>query len=272
MLVAFMAASVSAQSPYQSIDEKDNSYVNARQERVINKNVRFADVTAAPALRSTRENPTELDPSLFVQPEGELQLMRRSGIDYLPVWGSPAPAEYTEKGTYVVKGTDGNYYFKNFITNMCNGGTWVKGEVEGNVITVKTGQINAQLWYDNGSTNQLYTYYLHALKPEEATGVDWQGNEYTYTVFVPDETVTEIKFNIEADGTIIPYEKIRKMNIRNVRGLVGQDVIDDYISAKEPRKSGIGLDKEFYGRKIYVRKMERIYHLIRLYKTRDWWE
>ena len=77
---------------------------------------------------------------------------------------------------------------------------------------------------------------------------------------------------IEADGAIIPYEKIRKMNIRNVRGLVGQDVIDDYISAKEPRKSGIGLDKEFYGRKIYVRKMERLYHLIRLYKTRDWWE
>ena len=53
---------------------------------------------------------------LFVQPEGELQLMRRSGVDYLPVWGSPAPAEYTEKGTYVVKGTDGNYYFKNFIS------------------------------------------------------------------------------------------------------------------------------------------------------------
>ena len=62
------------------------------------------------------------------------------------------------------------------------------------------------------------------------------------------------------------------MNIRNVRGLVGQDVIDDYISAKEPMKSDIGLDKEFYGRKIYVRKMERLYHLIRLYKTRDWWE
>ena len=62
------------------------------------------------------------------------------------------------------------------------------------------------------------------------------------------------------------------MNIRNVRGLVGQDVIDDYISAKEPRKNGIGLDKEFYGRKIYIRKMERLYHLIRLYRTRDWWE
>ena len=202
LLVALMAANVFAQSPYQSIDEKNNSYVNARQERVINKNVRFAAPAATPAMQPKHENPTELDPSLFVQPEGELQLMRRSGIDYLPVWGSPAPAEYSEKGTYVVKGTDGNYYFKNFITNMCNGGTWIKGEVEGDVITVKTGQINAQLWYDNGATNQLYTYYLHALKAEEATGVDWQGNEYTYTTYVPDEDVTEIKFNIEADGTI----------------------------------------------------------------------
>ena len=78
--------------------------------------------------------------------------------------------------------------------------------------------------------------------------------------------------HIEADGANIPYEKIKKMNIRNIRGLVGQDVIDDYVSAKEPRGNGIVLDKEFYGRKIYIRKMERLYHLIRLYRTRDWWD
>ena len=202
LLVTLMAANAFAQSPYQSIDEKNNSYLNARQERVTNSNVRFADAPLLKANQPARENPTELDPSLFVQPEGELQLMRRSGTDYLPVWGSPAPADYTEKGTYVVKGTDGNYYFKNFITNMCNGGTWVKGDVEGNVISVKTGQINAQLWYFNGVENKLFTYYLHALKAEDAVGVDWQGNEYTYTVFVPDEDVTEIKFNINEDGTI----------------------------------------------------------------------
>ena len=153
-----MAATVFAQSPYQSIDEKNNSYLNARQERVTKSNVHFADAPLLKANQPARENPTELDSSLFVQPEGELQLMRRSGTDYLPVWGSPAPADYTEKGTYVVKGTDGNYYFKNFITNMCNGGTWIKGEVEGNVITVRTGQINAQLWYFNGAENKLFTY------------------------------------------------------------------------------------------------------------------
>ena len=99
-----MAATVFAQSPYQSIDEKNNSYLNTRQERVTKSNVRFADAPLLKANQPARENPTELDPSLFVQPEGELQLMRRSGTDYLPVWGNPAPADYTEKGTYVVKG------------------------------------------------------------------------------------------------------------------------------------------------------------------------
>jgi hypothetical protein len=191
-----------AQSPYGNIEDKGNAFINQRQTRTVNKNVRFADNAFTMALLPKAEAPTELDSSLFVQPEGELQLMRRSGTDYLPVWGQPAPADYEEKGTYVVKGTDGNYYFKNFVTNMCNGGTWVKGEVEGNVISVKTGQICTQLWYDNGATNEVYTYYLHGLKEQEEVGVDWEGNEYTYTVFVLDEDVTEIKFNIEADGTL----------------------------------------------------------------------
>lgn len=202
LLASLLTTSMFAQSPYGNIEDKGNAFINERQTRTVNKNVRFADNAFTMALQPKAEAPTELDSSLFVQPEGELQLMRRSGTDYLPVWGQPAPADYEEKGTYVVKGTDGNYYFKNFVTNMCNGGTWVKGEVEGNVISVKTGQICTQLWYDNGATNEVYTYYLHGLKEQEEVGVDWEGNEYTYTVFVLDEDVTEIKFNIEADGTL----------------------------------------------------------------------
>lgn len=202
LLASLLTTSMFAQSPYGNIEDKGNAFINQRQTRTVNKNVRFADNAFTMVLQPKAEAPTELDSSLFVQPEGELQLMRRSGTDYLPVWGQPAPADYEEKGTYVVKGTDGNYYFKNFVTNMCNGGTWVKGEVEGNVISVKTGQICTQLWYDNGATNEVYTYYLHGLKEQEEVGVDWEGNEYTYTVFVLDEDVTEIKFNIEADGTL----------------------------------------------------------------------
>ena len=78
---------------------------------------------------------------------------------------------------------------------------------------------------------------------------------------------------IETEDMGIPYDKIQKMNIRNIKGLVGEDTIEDYLEAPEPDADPeAGLDKEFYGRIIYVRKMERLYHLIRLYKTRDWWE
>ena len=202
LLLSFVVSCALAQSPYGNIDDKNDAYIKSRQERVIKENVRFADKAVTPSHRFMANAPEELDPSLFEQPEGMLQLMRRSGTDYLPVWGSPSAADYTEKGTYVVVGADGNYYFKNFVTNMCNGGTWIKGEFDGSVITVKMGQICAQLWYDNGATNQLYTYYLCALKAQEATGVDWYGNEYTYTEYVPDMDVEEIKFNVEADGTV----------------------------------------------------------------------
>ena len=79
--------------------------------------------------------------------------------------------------------------------------------------------------------------------------------------------------DIEADGMGIPYDKIKRMNIRNICGLVDEDTIEDYVDAPDPEfdpKAPLG--KDYYGRKIYVRKMERLYHLIRLYKTRDWWE
>ena len=202
LLLCFVVTCALAQSPYGNIDDKNDAFIKSRQERVINKNVRFTDKVVTPTARFMANAPEELDPALFEQPEGLLLLMRRSGTDYLPVWGSPSPANYTEKGTYVVVGADGNYYFKNFVTNMCNGGTWIKGEFDGSVITVKMGQICAQLWYDNGVTNELYTYYLCALSEQEATGIDWYGNEYTYTEYVPDMDVEEIKFDVNDDGTI----------------------------------------------------------------------
>ena len=202
LLLCFVVACALAQAPYGNITDKNDAFIKSRQERVINKDVRFTDKVVMPTSQFLANAPEELDPTLFEQPEGFMQLMRRSGTDYLPVWGSPSPADYTEKGTYVVVGADGNYYFKNFVTNMCNGGTWIKGEFDGSIITVKMGQICAQLWYDNGVTNQLYTYYLCALKAQEATGIDWYGNEYTYTEYVPDMDVEEIQFKVENDGRI----------------------------------------------------------------------
>ncbi len=63
------------------------------------------------------------------------------------------------------------------------------------------------------------------------------------------------------------------MNIRSIKGLGDKDTIEDYFEAPDPEVAPESpLSKDYYGRKIYVRKMERLYHLIRLYKTRDWWE
>lgn len=189
-----------AQSPYSQLADENDPYLKSRQVlnvgKVSTKNVKAPQGMAkAPA----EEGLT----AIFDQPEGELQLMRREGTDWLPVWGSPAPAYNAEKGTYVVKGTDGNYYFKNFISNMCNGGAWVKGTVEGDVISVATGQICTQLWWFNGEEDKLFTYYLYALDFTTHTEIDpYYGQEYEVKDYFPDFTVESIQFKINSDGSL----------------------------------------------------------------------
>ena len=109
----------------------------------------------------------------------------------------------------------------------------------------------------------MRTYFSHS-RISDATG-NFDGKMWM-------DICLSLLEHIETDGMNIPYARIKKMNILNVKGVVGKDVLEDYLSAKEPRKNSHHPDKEFYGRKIYVRKMERLYLLIRLYKTRDWWE
>ncbi len=200
-IMAALSMATFAQRPYGDVSPESNPYLQSRSTL----NAGRVEFKAQPAgVSLSRSKAAMADEAITEQPDGELMLMRREGTDWLPVYGSPAPADYTEKGTYVVKGTDGNYYFKNFVTNMCNGGQWVKGTVSDGVVTVDCGQICTQLWYDNGSTNELYTYYLFGLKGQEATGTDWYGEEYTYTEYVYDETVESIQFKIEDDGSLSP--------------------------------------------------------------------
>lgn len=199
ILAVALSVATYAQRPYGEVSAEGNTYLQTRNAKSVGR----VEFKAQPSNVSLARNKAEAE-AITEQPAGELSLMRREGTDWLKVWGSPAPADYTEKGTYVVKGTDGNYYFKNFVTNMCNGGTWVKGTVSGDVVSVATGQICTQLWYDNGESNELYTYYLYALKGQEATGTDWYGEEYTYTEYVLDDSVEAIQFKIEDDGSLTP--------------------------------------------------------------------
>lgn len=248
-IMAVMSVATFAQRPYGEVSAEGNNYLQNRQT----KNVDRVEFKAQPASISlSRSKATLAEEAIVDQPEGELTLMRREGTDWLPVWGQPAPADYTEKGTYVVKGTDGNYYFKNFVTNMCNGGTWVKGTVNGNVVSVATGQICTQLWYDNGVTNEQYTYYLLGLKGEEATGIDWYGEEYTYTVYVYDETVESVDFQIQADGSLTPLNpEVLFGGLEEIEGeLTWPGYGDENCSfvpfSEEPQTAPEGLDFKDY--------------------------
>lgn len=69
----------------------------------------------------------------------------------------------------------------------------------------------------------------------------------------------------------ITKAQIKRMNLRNLHGLVEAYTIEQFKKEKFAKKDDLCM-KTFYGKDIYARKMERLYHLIRLYKTRYWWE
>ena len=67
------------------------------------------------------------------------------------------------------------------------------------------------------------------------------------------------------EGYNISEEQSLHVNVRNVRDIVDEYLIDDYNRAPLPSETGAsGLDKAYYGRQIYVRKAERLYYQIRL--------
>ena len=77
---------------------------------------------------------------------------------------------------------------------------------------------------------------------------------------------------IVEEGRNISDEQCLHVNVRNVRDIVDDDLIDDYMNAPLPSEAEEPDDKVFYGRKIYLRKAERLYYSIRLNKMHDWWE
>ena len=79
--------------------------------------------------------------------------------------------------------------------------------------------------------------------------------------------------HIKDNGLHISRQQIKRMNIRNVGDVVTSSMLNDYIEATmSTDEKDNPLDKFYYGKKIYVRKMERLYYWIRLYKMREWWE
>ena len=63
----------------------------------------------------------------------------------------------------------------------------------------------------------------------------------------------------------ISKKRVKAMNIRNLKELVDKEGIDRYLNEKD------GSMKYHYGRRLYVKKIERLYYKIRLYHTQSWW-
>lgn len=78
---------------------------------------------------------------------------------------------------------------------------------------------------------------------------------------------------IKEDGVNISDSQIERMNVRNVGDIISSYKIDEYKNAPiSDNEYPTFDDKRCIGREIYVRKMERLYYKIRLFKMREWWE
>ena len=87
-----------------------------------------------------------------------------------------------------------------------------------------------------------------------------------------DTCISLLKY-LKEDGVNISDSQIERMNIRNVGDIVPSYKIAEYKSAPIFDNEYPAFDdKRSIGREIYVRKMERLYYKIRLYKMRQWWE
>lgn len=110
----------------------------------------------------------------------------------------------------------------------------------------------------------MRAYFSHSLIADE------NGN-FGFNLWI-DTCINLLKY-MKEDGVNISEKQIEQMNVRNVGDIIPSHKIDEYkntpILANEYPTFD---DKRYIGREIYVRKMERLYYKIRLYKTREWWE
>lgn len=110
----------------------------------------------------------------------------------------------------------------------------------------------------------MRAYFSHSLIADE-------NGDFGFNRWI-DTCISLLKY-IKDDDLHISQEQIEQMNIRNIGDIAPASLVDAYKEAPTPGEEADTLpDKLYYGKKIYVRKMERLYYRIRLYKIREWWE
>ena len=110
----------------------------------------------------------------------------------------------------------------------------------------------------------MRAYFSHSLIADE------DGN-YGFNRWI--DTCISLLKHIKDDGMAISEAQIKKMNVRNLGDIVTPCELVNFLQAPAKQEdSDIYPDKIYYGTRLYVRKMERLYYRIRLYKMREWWE
>lgn len=129
---------------------------------------------------------------IYEQPEGELKTYTRSGGAYYSFWGYIL--DTTQGGTSIKIVTNGNdVYMENPISQApVEGGSWVKGTLDGNKIHVPLKQCTLY------SDEEGYGYMTAAFRLE--VGYDEEYDEEYADYVMTDET--EVVFTINEDGTI----------------------------------------------------------------------
>lgn len=98
----------------------------------------------------------------------------------------------------------------------------------------------------------MRAYFSHSLIADE-------NGDFGFNRWI--DTCIGLLEHIKDDGLHISRQQIERMNIRNVGDVVSHSLVDAYEASPTPDEEEYGLpDRLYYGRMIYVRKMERLYY------------
>ena len=178
-----------AKDTYYYVEQNTNISFSVEPDATDAVEIVFNVVMRGPDAPEEEEINTDV---IWDQPEGDLKVYTRGGGAYYSFWGYII--DTTQGGTSIKIVTNGNdVYMENPISQgQVEGGTWVKGTLEGNKIHMPLKQC---VIYNE---EEGYGYMTAALKSE--VEYDEDAEEYYLNYVMTDET--EVTFTINEDGTI----------------------------------------------------------------------
>lgn len=151
------------------------------------KSSQTTTLTSGVTAKSSVKRAEAGSPDVIFDVEGTPATYTRSGDAYAAVGSSVFMTYQDGISLQTVTADDGKtIYFEDLVSQLV-AGTWVKGTIDGNKITVPLGQYIAY-WPDSG-----YGYQIYAGKYTVVEGSE---------TFIVDPTITEATFSVYSDGSI----------------------------------------------------------------------